>query len=149
MKLTSSAFNNGSTIPTKYGYHFENVNPPLKIENIPDNTKSLVLIMDDPDALSAVGKVWVHWTLWNISPQTSEIHENSIPTNSVEGLTDFEKIGYGGPAPPDKEHSYFFRLYAIDRVLNLKEGSSKNMIQEEMFNSIIEECYLTGVYAPQ
>ena len=149
MKLTSSAFNNNSIIPSKYGYHHGNFSPPLKIENIPDNTKSLVLIMDDPDALPAVGKIWVHWTLWNISPQTSEILENTIPVDCIQGLTDFEEIGYGGPAPPDKEHTYFFRLFAIDKKIELKEGVSRDDLEKEIENSIIEECFLKGKYSPQ
>ena len=148
MKLTSPAFNDGSIIPKKYGYKYENINPPIKIENIPENTKSLVLIMDDPDALLAVGKVWIHWTLWNISPNISEIKENSIPVNSVQGLTDFGEIGYGGPAPPDKEHTYIFRLYAIDSIIELDEGSSKNKIDEEIKNHVISETILTGKFSP-
>ena len=149
MKLTSLAFNDGSTIPTKYGYNQGNISPPLTIEAIPNNAKSLVLIMDDPDALPAVGKIWVHWILWNISPQTSEIQENSIPSNCVQGLTDFEKIGYGGPAPPDKEHTYYFKLYAIDKKLEISPSSTKNTIEKEMEHHIIEECILTGKFSPQ
>ena len=149
VKLSSTAFMAGSTIPTKYGYKHENINPPLKIEHIPKNTVSLVLIMDDPDALSAVGKIWVHWLLWNISPQTSEIKENSIPTGCVQGLTDFGEIGYGGPAPPDKEHTYYFKLYALNKILEIKEGSSKKDIENKISSNIIEECVLKGKYSPQ
>ena len=98
MKLESYAFENGKVIPRKYGYKIENLSPPLQISEIPEGTKSLVLIMDDPDAMVAVGKVWVHWVLWNISPNTKEIHENTIPKDSIEGNNDFDIIGYGGPA---------------------------------------------------
>jgi Raf kinase inhibitor-like YbhB/YbcL family protein len=149
MKLLSSAFVDGSTIPKKYGYKFDNINPPLKIENIPENTKSLVLIMDDPDALPAVGKIWVHWIIWNILPNITEIPENSIPIDSVEGLTDFGKIGYGGPSPPDKEHTYFFKLYAINKKLDLIEGTSKNDIENAIKENIIEQCFLKGKFSPQ
>ena len=149
MKLTSPAFKNNSTIPTKYGYNHGNISPPLKIENIPDNTKSLVLIMDDPDALPAVGKVWIHWTLWNIPPEISEINENTIPTNCIQGLTDFKEIGYGGPAPPDKEHTYIFKLFAINSILNLDSGSTKNQIENEIKNHIISIAELKGKYSPQ
>jgi Raf kinase inhibitor-like YbhB/YbcL family protein len=149
MKLTSPAFNDGSIIPKKYGYNYQNVNPPLKIENIPDETKSLVLIMDDPDALTAVGKIWVHWTLWNISPQTLEIDENSIPKNCIEGLTDFGEIGYGGPAPPDKEHTYIFKLYALDSILDISKNSTKPDVENVIKNHIITEAKLTGKYSPQ
>lgn len=149
MKLTSSAFDNGCAIPTKYGFKHGNISPPLLIENIPENTKSLVLIMDDPDAIVAVGKVWTHWVVWNISPKTRDIPENSLPTDSIQGITDFGNIGYGGPAPPDKEHTYFFRLYAIDKKLEAREGSLKNDIEKQIQKSIIEECVLKGKYSPK
>ena len=148
MKLTSSAFNYGSQIPEKYGYKFDNVNPPLKIENIPDDAISLVLIMDDPDAFSAVGKIWVHWTLWNISPHISEILENSIPDDCVQGITDFEEIGYGGPAPPDKIHTYIFKVFALDTILDLKEGCTRIQLEAAMIGHIISEANLTGTFSP-
>ena len=122
MLLQSLAFKNGESIPRKYGYKNGNYSVPLNFTEIPEGTKSLALIMDDPDAMGAVGKVWVHWILWNISPESNEISENSIPPNSLEGKTDFNEIGYGGPAPPDKEHTYQFKLYALDTLLNLERG---------------------------
>ena len=148
MILESPAFDNGGTIPQKYGYKNGNLSIPLKISKIPDNTKSLALIMDDPDAMGVVGKVWVHWILWNISPNTKEILENSISTDSVEGKTDFGEIGYGGPAPPDKEHTYIFKLYALDITLNLKQGSTKTELEELMKEHIITETKLEGKFAP-
>ena len=146
--LESSAFNNGKEIPRKYGYKNSNVNPPLKIKGIPQKTKSLVLIMDDPDAMGAVGKIWVHWVIWNIEPTITEIKENSIPNSAIQGKTDFGEIGYGGPAPPDKEHTYIFKLYALDTKLNLKTSSTKIQVEESMKNHIIAETKLTGKYAP-
>ena len=148
MKLESSVFRNGGDIPRKYGYKTENLSPPLQISEIPKGTKSLVLIMDDPDAMVAVGKVWVHWVLWNISPNTKEVLENSIPDNSIEGKTDFDEIGYGGPAPPDKEHTYIFKLYALDTILNLKQGSTKTELEESIREHIITEEKLEGKFAP-
>ena len=148
MKLESSAFRNGGDIPRKYGYKTEILSPPLQISKIPEGTKSLVLIMDDPDAMGAVGKVWVHWVLWNISSDTKEIFENSIPNNSVEGKTDFDEIGYGGPAPPDKEHTYIFKLYALDEILNLKQGAIKTEVEELMEKHILTEAILEGKFAP-
>jgi len=148
MFLTSSAFENGGTIPQKYGYKNKNRSIPLRIFEIPEETKSLVLIMDDPDAVGVVGKVWVHWVLWNISPNTKEIIENSIPQNSIEGKTDFDEIGYGGPAPPDKEHTYIFKLYALDIILNLKQGSTKIELEESMKKHILIEAKLKGRFAP-
>lgn len=148
MILKSTSFENGGTIPRKYGYKNENFSPPLIISQVPAETKSLVLIMDDPDAIKAVGKVWTHWVLWNIPPNIQQIAENSIPINSIEGKTDFDEIGYGGPAPPDKEHLYIFKLYALDIDLNLDQNSTKADVEESMRNHIISEAKLEGKYAP-
>jgi len=148
MKLESYAFENGKVIPRKYGYKIENLSPPLQISEIPEGTKSLVLIMDDPDAMVAVGKVWVHWVLWNISPNTKEIHENTIPKDSIEGKNDFDIIGYGGPAPPDKEHTYIFKLYALNETLTLKQGSTKTDVEKSIKNNILDETKLEGKFAP-
>lgn len=148
MILTSPTFENGGIIPQKYGYKNGNISIPLKISEIPEGTKSLALIMDDPDAMGAVGKVWVHWVLWNISPNTKEINENSIPNESIEGKTDFDEIGYGGPAPPDKEHTYVFKLYALDISLDLKQGSTKLKVEESMKKHILIDTKLEGKFAP-
>ena len=148
MKLESSSFKNGEEIPRKYGYKKENVNPPLKIKDIPNHCKSLVLIMDDPDAMGAVGKIWVHWVVWNIDSNIKEIKENSVPENSIQGKTDFGETTYGGPAPPDKEHTYVFKLYALDSKLDLKEGSTKAQVEDAMKNHVISEAKLEGRYSP-
>ena len=148
MLLQSLAFKNGESIPRKYGYKNGNYSVPLNFAEIPEGTKSLALIMDDPDAMGAVGKVWVHWILWNISPESNEISENSIPPNSLEGKTDFNEIGYGGPAPPDKEHTYQFKLYALDTLLNLERGSNKQELEKLMENHILAETKLEGKYSP-
>ena len=148
MKIESKAFHNNGEIPRKYGYKKENINPTLIIKDVPTNAKSLALIMDDPDAMGAVGKIWVHWIVWNIDPSTSKIQENSIPLNSVQGKTDFGEIAYGGPAPPDKEHTYIFKLYALDEKLSLNEGSIKSEVEEAMKSHVIVESKLEGRYAP-
>lgn len=148
MILESTAFENGGTIPKKFGYKNENLSIPLTIIEIPEGAKSLVLIMDDPDAMGVAGKVWVHWVLWNIPVNTKEIPENSIPENSIEGKTDFDEIGYGGPAPPDKEHTYIFKLYALDLILNLKHGSTKKNVEDSIKNHILTEAKLEGKFAP-
>ncbi len=148
MKIESNVFQNGGEIPRKYGYKKENINPPLLIKDVPINAKSFVLIMDDPDAMGAVGKIWVHWLVWNIDPNTNEILENSLPPNTIQGKTDFGEIAYGGPAPPDKEHTYIFKLYALDRKLNLDEGSTKSQIEDAMKGHVIEETRLEGRYSP-
>ena len=146
--LESDAFDNGGIIPKKYGYKNGNLSPPLKISGIPENTSSLALIMDDPDAMGAVGKVWVHWVLWNIDSSMIELKENSIPSDCLEGKTDFGEIGYGGPAPPDKEHTYIFKLYALDQKLDVAKGSTKKQIEEAMDKHVIEEARLEGRYSP-
>ncbi len=146
--LESEAFDNGEVIPRKYGYKNGNQSPPLNISGIPENTLSLALIMDDPDAMAAVGKVWVHWVLWNINPSTTELKENSIPSDCLEGKTDFGEIGYGGPAPPDKEHTYIFKLYALDQKLDADKSSTKKQIEKAMNNHIIAETKLEGRYSP-
>ena len=149
VKLESLSFKNGGTIPKKFGYKNGNESPSLIINDVPNSTKSLALIMDDPDAMDAVGKVWVHWVLWNIPKYITKIDENSIPENSIEGKTDFGEIGYGGPAPPDKEHTYMFKLYALDTVLELDSGSTKKELENLIQDHIIAETKLTGKYAPQ
>ncbi|MCV0431784.1 YbhB/YbcL family Raf kinase inhibitor-like protein [Nitrosopumilus sp.] len=148
MILESDAFENGGIIPQKYGYKHGNVSLPLKIKEIPENTISLALIMDDPDAMAAVGKIWVHWVVWNIEPKNSEFKENSIPASCIEGETDFGEIGYGGPAPPDKEHTYIFKLYALDKKLDSNNGSTKKEIEFAMKNHVIEKTSLKGRFSP-
>jgi hypothetical protein len=104
--------------------------------------------MDDPDAMAAVGKVWVHWVIWNIEPNTTEISEGSIPSGSIEGKTDFGEIGYGGPAPPDKRHTYVFKLYALETKLDLQKGTTKAQLEEAMDGKIISQTTLEGTFTP-
>ena len=149
LKLTSSAFSDGGEIPRECGYKNGNKVPPLTISGIPEGTKSLALIMDDPDAMGAVGKVWVHWTVWDIDPTIAEIGEN-LRDVLREGITDFGKVGYGGPAPPDKRHTYVFKLYALDcKVLPCIGGkATKPEVETAMEGYIIEQAILKGTYAP-
>ena len=145
LKLTSSAFSHGSEIPRKYGYKNGNREPPLTMNGVPEGTKSLALIMDDPDAMGAVGKVWVHWVMWNIDPTNTELFVENL---TREGMTDFGEVGYGGPAPPDKRHTYVFKLYALDSELDLPDKSTKADVEKAMEGHIIEQTQLTGTYAP-
>jgi hypothetical protein len=142
LKLTSSAFEDGGEIPRECGYKNGNEKPPLTINGIPEGTKSLALIMDDPDAMEPAGKVWVHWVVWNIDPTTTELE------NVEEGMTDFGEEGYGGPAPPDKRHTYIFKLYALNIELDLPDKSTKADVEKAMEGHIIEQTTLTGTYAP-
>ena len=148
MKIKSNAFENGGEIPRKYGYKNGNTSPPLEISDVPPNTKSLALIMDDPDAMGAVGKIWVHWVVWNIAPNVNQIQENEVPSGSIQGKTDFGETAYGGPAPPDKEHTYIFKLYALDESLSIQNGATKAEVEEAMKNHVIGETKLEGRYAP-
>jgi len=143
LKLTSSAFSDGGEIPRECGYKHGNKAPPLTINGIPDGTKSLALIMDDPDAMEPAGKVWVHWVVWNIVGSTIDLKK------CHQGMTDFGEVGYGGPAPPDKRHTYVFKLYALDCELELAGAeATKADVEKAMEGHIIEQATLTGTYAP-
>jgi len=148
MQLTSSGFSDGDEMPIELGYKNGNETPALSINGIPEGTKSLALIMDDPDAMGAVGKVWVHWVVWNIDPTREFITGNPQESKFVEGMTDFGEVGYGGPAPPDKRHTYVFKLYALDSILDLPQKSTKADVEKAMEGHIIEQTQLTGTYAP-
>ena len=145
LQLTSS-FLDGGVIPRICGYKNGNSRPFLKFSGKPKGTESLTLIMDDPDAMGAVGKVWVHWVVWNIRWNTAAI--TSDYQNGTEGMTDFGEVGYGGPAPPDKRHTYVFKLYALDTELDLPDKSTKADVEKAMEGHIIEQTQLTGTYAP-
>ncbi|OGH20419.1 MAG: phosphatidylethanolamine-binding protein [Candidatus Levybacteria bacterium RIFCSPHIGHO2_02_FULL_37_13] len=144
MKILSSAFNHNKRIPAKYTCDGENISPPLQFLEVPESAKSLVLIVDDPDAPS---KVWVHWVVYNINPQTSKVRENSVPEGGVEGMTDFGKPGYGGACPPSGAHRYFFKLYALDTILDLPQSATKQMVEEKMQRNIIDRAELIGLYS--
>ena len=150
MKITSPVFENNGKIPEKYTCDSENVSPPLEFQDIPKNTKSLVLIMDDPDIPYFVKKkfnieVWDHWVVFNIPPNTKKIEEDKNP-EGVLGSNTNKKSAYAGPCPPDKEHRYIFKLYALDKILNLKEGATKKQVEESMKNYILAESVLIGKY---
>jgi len=142
MKISSPAFGPNESIPSKYTCDGENVNPPLQFQDIPDGTKSLVLIVDDPEAAAGI---WVHWLVWNISPEISQIEENSVPANAIQGTTSFERADYGGPCPPE-EHSYFFKLYALDVELDLESAKEKKDLEAAMNGHILEKTELIGLY---
>jgi len=143
MKLTSAAFQANGEIPSKYTCDGLNVSPPLIIEGVPAGAKSLVLIVDDPDA--PVGD-WVHWLVWNIKPETKEIAENSVPEGAVQGTTDFGKPGWGGPCPPSGIHHYQFKLYALDAELSLSSGTKKADLEKAVSPHTIDSTLLVGLY---
>jgi Raf kinase inhibitor-like YbhB/YbcL family protein len=143
LKISSPVFENGGEIPKKYTCDGANVNPPLKIENVPSNTKSLALVFDDIDAPRGT---YVHWILWNIDPSVKEIKENSVPERVVQGVNDFKKLNYGGPCPPRRAHKYVFKIYALDTLLNLNPNLTKKDLEKVMEGHIISWAQLTGLY---
>lgn len=148
MELSSADFQHNESIPKKFTCDGENINPTLTISDVPENTKSLVLIMEDPDVPTSVRAdgMWDHWLVWNIPPDTREIPEGTEPPGVV-GLNTGNKRGYGGPCPPDREHRYFFKLYALDTELNLSPDSTvKSDLMKAMEGHIIAETELIGRY---
>ena len=144
VKLSSLAFANETEIPQKYTCSGDNINPPLTISDVPDDTKSLVLVIEDPDAPF---KTWTHWILYNIDPQTTEIRENSVPKSAFLGENDFGKGTYEGPCPPVGRHRYFFYLYALDTVIDLDEGIAREELEEAMEGHILDLAIpLVGVF---
>ncbi len=144
MKILSPAFQNNQQIPSKYTCDKANINPPLEFSDILQNAKSLVLIVDDPDAPSGT---WTHWTLWNIPPTTTKIEEKSVPQEAVEGVTSFGKPGYGGPCPPSGTHHYFFKLYALDTTISLDSKADVKQLVQTISGHIIQEAQLVGLYS--
>ena len=143
LRISSRAFKHNEMIPSKYTCDGEDVNPPLAIEGVPENTKSLALIADDPDAPRGT---WVHWVVWNIDPKTKEIPERSIPKGAAQGMTDFRKQGYGGPCPPSGTHRYFFKLYALDAVLKPGNSATKADLEGSMKGHILDHAETIGLY---
>lgn len=143
LTLSSPVFQDNGYIPSKYTCDGENSNPPLVIENVPPEAKSMVLIVDDPDAPAGT---WVHWVMWNIDPHTREIRENSVPKGAGQGVNDFKQHGYGGPCPPSGAHRYFFKLYALDTPLQANPNATKSDIEKMMQGHIIARTQIIGLY---
>jgi Raf kinase inhibitor-like YbhB/YbcL family protein len=143
LKVTSPAFENNKTIPSKYGCDGSNVNPSVKIDNVPPEAKSLALVLDDKDAPRGT---YVHWVVWNIDPSVRDIKENSVPEGAIQGTNDFKKNHYGGPCPPTRPHKYALIVYALDSRLNLDPKSGKADLEKAMEGRIIAQGQLMGVY---
>jgi len=143
MKITSSAFQEGGNIPSKFTCDGSDSSPPLQIAEVPSGAKSLALVVDDPDAPSGL---FTHWIVWNISPQTNAIAEGSAP-NGVQGTNHFGKSGYGGPCPPPGTHRYYFKIFALDRELNLPAGAKRNQLDAAMKGHIVAQGELMGRYS--
>jgi hypothetical protein len=143
LQISSPAFDHQKAMPARFTCDAQDVNPPLQISNVPAGTTSLALILYDPDAPAGM---WVHWVLWNISPETREISENSVPAGAVQGLNDWKKNRYGGPCPPSGTHRYFFRIYALDTTLNLAPTTTKAGLERAIQAHIMATGELMGTY---
>jgi Raf kinase inhibitor-like YbhB/YbcL family protein len=151
MTLTSPAFTQNGQIPSKYTCEGDDISPPLAWDGVPECAKSLVLIIDDPDAPDpkAPQRVWVHWVVYNLPAETKSLTENAakagLPQGTVVGLNDFEKTEYGGPCPPIGRHRYFHKLYALDIALGLR-GVTKSQIEQAMKGHVLANAELIGTY---
>lgn len=142
MKITS-AFEHNSNIPSIYTCDGDDLAPELTISGVPEGTKELALIVDDPDAPMGT---WVHWLVYNLPADTAKIDAKNLPAESIQGMTDFKRIGWGGPCPPSGVHRYFFKLYALDKKLNLEQGLTKRQLENSIRDSVIEKAELVGLY---
>jgi Raf kinase inhibitor-like YbhB/YbcL family protein len=145
MKITSSAFQEGAEIPSKFTCDGADTSPPLQIADIPSEAKSLALIVDDPDAPSGL---FTHWLVWNIPPQTGSVREGSAP-KGAQGANDFGKSGYGGPCPPSGTHRYYFKVFALDRELDLPSGAKRGQLDAAMKGHVVAQGELIGRYSRQ
>ncbi len=149
MKLESPAFTENGMIPSIYTCDGQDISPPLTWEALPTGTQSLALIVDDPDA---PGQIFVHWVLYDLPPELRELPQafadrDTLPGGGTQGKNDFGKLGYGGPCPPTGIHRYFFRLYALDRELELQSGATKAQLEAAMNGHILAAAELIGRYA--
>lgn len=144
MKIIIPSFENNGRIPAEFTCDGKNINPEIFIENVPKEAQSLALIVDDPDS---PGGNFTHWLVWNITPDTVIIKENSMPGGAVAGLNDFGKSEYGGPCPFKGEHGYVFKLFALDRVLDLSGGSRKAEAEKAMNGHILDKNEYVGRYS--
>lgn len=148
IKLESSAFKEGEMIPSKYTCDGKNISPPLQWSGVPENAKSIAFIVDDPDAPMGV---WVHWIIYNIPPTINHLEENisydkKLKDGAIQGINDFRKNGYGGPCPPSGTHRYYFKIYALDLILEENPNMTKQALLDKMKNHILAEGQLMGKY---
>jgi Raf kinase inhibitor-like YbhB/YbcL family protein len=141
LSVMSPTFENNQLIPAKYTCDGDNVNPPLAIDGVPEGTKTLALIVDDPDAPMGT---WDHWIVWNIPATTSKIAENTVP--GTEGMNDSRRRSYGGPCPPSGTHRYFFKVYALDVKLDLSPAARKRDVEKAMQGHVLAKGELVGLY---
>ena len=149
ISIRSSAFEEGGMIPARYTCDGDDVSPPLAWEGLPEATRSIALIADDPDAPMGT---WVHWVMWNVPAETKALAENirpepELPDGSRQGITDFGRPGYGGPCPPGGTHRYYFKVYALDTTLDLPSGTRKADLLKAMDGHVLAEGQLMGRYS--
>ncbi len=143
LTLSSPAFASGHPIPTRFTIDGQDVSPPLDIGGVPAESKSLVLIVDDPDAPMGT---WVHWVVWNIPPGTRHISEGRVPAGALQGRNSWGRTSYGGPAPPSGTHRYFFKLYAVDTVIDLPPTAGKAQVLKAIEGHVLDHAELMGTY---
>lgn len=148
LKVESSAFKEGEMIPAKYTCDGMNVSPQIKWSGAPEGVKSFALISDDPDAPMGV---WVHWVVYNIPPAVKELPEHvpaseKLGNGALQGVNDSRKTGYGGPCPPTGTHRYYFKVYALDKMLDLGPGATKKKVLDAMKGHILAEGQVMGKY---
>lgn len=146
MQVSSPAFASGERIPEAYGRDQQDVNPPLRIEGVPEGATSLAILVEDPDAKAVAGKTWTHWLVYDIPPSRREIPEDWDPDEATQGTTDFDETGYGGPSPPSGEHTYVFRVYALDDHPDLSHPARAEDFQRAISGSVLAEADLRGTY---
>ena len=146
MKLTSDNFEHEQPIPFRFTCDGDNINPSLQVSEAPNDAKSLVLIIDDPDAPS--GK-FIHWVLYNIDPKTTKIEENSVPRGAQPALTSFGGKSYGGPCPPSDTHHYHFKIFALDTELSLEDDADIEDVEAAMEDHVLDWTELIGLYERQ
>jgi len=144
LKITSPVFQDGGKIPSKFTCDGTDASPQLHLDGAPPAAKSLALIMDDPDA---PGGLFTHWIVWNIDPKTNEIGQSGAPAGAVQGTNDFGKSGYGGPCPPSGTHRYYFRIFALDRMLDLKSSAKRAELDSAMRGHVLAKAELMGRYS--
>jgi len=152
LTLSSDAFSEGDAIPTEYTCQGADISPRLQWDGVPDNARSLVLIVDDPDAPDpkAPKRTWVHWVLYNLPPDLHELAKGipspELPTGTGEGTNDWQRTGYGGPCPPIGRHRYFHKLYALDTLLDGLIKPTKAQLESAMTGHVIAQAVLMGTY---
>jgi Raf kinase inhibitor-like YbhB/YbcL family protein len=144
ISISSPAFQAGGDIPAKFTCNGTNISPELQISGVPNEAKSLVLIVDDPDAPRGL---FTHWIVWNIAPKTTRVVENAVPAGAVQGINDFGKRNYGGPCPPSGTHRYFFKIFALDTKPELKPNARRAELDAAMRDHVLAQGELMARYS--